>query len=260
MANKKNDTSKIASKQRKLSENITAYDGVNKAGKRITVVKVSDTSTYAQIKVAKRLGLIDKKDISFIAVSNANTDNGAHDELEKALSLSTLRMSDCYSGTVTCHDDKGDKYNEVTGSDLAQEKAFKNMREAAKSRITQWQIKMIKKIRAAEPETFDAALERAVKDIKESSAKQEAKKEKLKNEAKADTKKTTRKRKARPTIKSSDIIDNVKTVTETIKTSFEKKSTRKTKTTKETAKAPAKTEAKTASKAPKTTKRKSATK
>lgn len=201
MNSKIKEQSKKNTSCEKVNETISIYSGVTKDKKKKTVAKVTDTSAYAQIKVAKRLGI----DKSSITLSNVNSDSGVQDELEKALSLSVLRMNESYTGTVVCHTEKGDKYNQKKGSKLALDKAFKNMQDAATSRVKQWQKKMIRKIRNVSPETFDTALAEVVK---EDTPVKEAKK--------ASKPKKGRKRE---TVNRDSLVDSVKSIDETIKES-----------------------------------------
>lgn len=234
---KKNQTSTEPKfKRRELTDTITAYDGVNRKGKRITTVKVTGTESLAQKQMAKRLGI---KEAS-IVISTANSGMECKDPLQIALSLDLLKMNDTYSGNVVCHDELGDTYDEVKGSDIAQEKAFKNMREAAASRFKRWQERMIQKIYTVNPETFDEALKKALIDIEKTKsdverAKKSSKKPKTNKTAKATktTKKATSKRvkdSEKETVKSSDIKNDIKSLDEAVKEN-PKKHTTKTKNT-----------------------------
>lgn len=193
----KQETQKISkqSKGRKLSDWITAFDGVNKKGQKTTTVKVTGNESYAQEQLAKRLGLSPNE----VIISRANWDCNASDSLQKVLSLDILTMNDTYTGNVTCHSEFGDVYDETTGTNLAQAKAFKNMREAAASRFKRWQIKMLKKLYIVSPETFVKAVDEAMVDIEVSQAAAERSKKKAttakKPKTTATAKKTTSKAK-----------------------------------------------------------------
>lgn len=237
---KKNQTSTEPKfKRRELTDTITAYDGVNRKGKRITTVKVTGTESLAQKQMAKRLGI---KEAS-IVISTANSGMECKDPLQVALSLDILEMNDTYSGNVVCHDELGDTYDEVKGSDLAQEKAFKNMREAAASRFKRWQERMIQKIYTVNPETFDEALEKALAGIEKTKSdiektKKASKKSKTAKTTKtAKTAKTTKKTASKAvkasekeTVKSSEIKTDIKSLDEAVKETPKKRTTR-TKTT-----------------------------
>lgn len=230
---KKNQTSTEPKfKRRALTDTITAYDGVNRKGKRITTVKVTGTESLAQKQMAKRLGIKE----SSIVISTANSGMECKDPLQVALSLDILKMNDTYSGNVVCHDELGDTYDEVKGSDLAQEKAFKNMREAAASRFKRWQERMIQKIYTVNPETFDEALEKALAGIektksdiektkKDSKKSKTAKTAKITKTAKKATSKTL-KASENETVKSSEIKTDIKSLDEAIKEVPKKRTTK----------------------------------
>lgn len=228
---KKNQTSTEPKfKRRELTDTITAYDGVNRKGKRITTVKVTGTESLAQKQMAKRLGI---KEAS-IVISTANSGMECKDPLQVALSLDILEMNDTYSGNVVCHDELGDTYDEVKGSDLAQEKAFKNMREAAASRFKRWQERMIQKIYTVNPETFDEALEKALVGIEKTKSDiEKTKKASKKSSKKSKTTKTTKKTASKTvkpsekeTVKSSEIKTDIKSLDEAVKETTKKRTTR----------------------------------
>lgn len=129
--------------------------GKNKKGLETTTAIMFNTSGYAQSIVAKRLGISKIES----EVSSANNEYGAKDMLENTLAWSTLEMNHKYTGTVTC--DERDKFDVIRGEALAREKALNNMKQAANSRIVNWQAKILEKLITVSERGFNKALDKA---------------------------------------------------------------------------------------------------
>lgn len=128
------------------------FYGIDKDGRKTTTAVIVNASDYAQKIVAKKLGI--SKDA--FERSSLNHQFGLDDSLESTLNISSLEINPTYRATVKCYPD--DEYSSDKGAQIAANKAYDHMKQAANKAIKRWQKKMLLKIIGANPDTFEEAL------------------------------------------------------------------------------------------------------